>query len=688
MAVPSYVALIVVLVIGYISYKYLVTGPDIVNDAPPPPMSNSATAGNKNAMPEVNTRDPVEKMAAYKKNTIVFFGSQTGTAEDLASKLAKDLSSRLGLKTMTADLDDYDFNDFDKFPEKHLAVFVMASYGEGDPTDNAQEFYDFIKDPEFESGATELPDLNFTVFGLGNSSYEFFNKIGRDVHRRLGELGGKAVGPYGEGDDGTGTLEEDFMTWKEELCATLVSEWGLEEHEPVYEPTIDVTEEEIAPTSSDVYLGEPNLKHLLASKQKVMPPAPYTQSNPALAKVLAARNVFKGTDRQCIHMEFDATNLKYVTGDHLAFWPINSNVEIDRFFRAFGIKEPNQVIKISLIDCTSIIRVPSPTTYDTVVRHWLEINAPVSRSVLASVAPYAPSPEAKAKATKLASDKVLFAEEVTSKCYNIARLMLHISDNQPWDSVPFNFVIETIAPLQPRYYSISSSSLEDPSTISITAVVESSKPKNSDHEVKGVATNHILAMERRFSGHSDDSYELAGPRGQMTYDEHGVRGMIHVRHSLFKLPAKSTVPIIMVGAGTGVAPFRAFIRERGVMQSKGRECGPAMLFFGNRNRATDFLYEEEWPQYKDWLTVVTAFSRDCAEKVYVQHMLEKHSKEVNDLIMKGSMFYVCGDATKMARDVHKTLIRIIAKEQNLSREQAETIIRKMRSRDKYQEDVW
>lgn len=711
----SYVALAIILAIGYLSYKYLVGGPDVVNEAPPPSINVTAAnstggAGGDTNVGDISTRNVNEKMARYNKNTVIFYGSQTGTAEDFALKLSKELSSRFGLKTMTADLDDYDLDCLHEFPKSNLAVFVMASYGEGDPTDNAQEFYEYLMNgPTFgDDDSEELPDFHFTVFGLGNSSYEFFNKIGRDVHRAFNGLNAQAVGPYGEGDDGKGTLEEDFMAWKEELFQALVTDWGLEEHEPVYEPTIKIDEVkndnaedsnklgEITPAqessvySSNVYLGEPNLKHLVASKTNSLSQPPYTQSNPAVVDVVSARDVFKNSDRTCVHMEFDTKGIKYVTGDHLAFWPQNSNAEVERFIKAFGITNPGQVIAISLLDSTSIVRVPSPTTYATVIRHWLEINGPVSRQVLASIAPYAPNAEVKAAANKLASDKTIFASEVTAKCYNISRLMLDLSKGESWSAVPFTFVIETIATLQPRYYSISSSNLADPEKISITAVVEKSTPKGSDHEVCGVATTHILALERKLNGDAAGAktHRLEGPRGLYTQGPTGSRALVHVRHSLFKLPAKPTVPIIMVGAGTGVAPFRGFVHDRATMKARGREVGPALLFFGNRNRANDFLFEEEWEKCDDWLDVITAFSRDSDVKVYVQHLLMEHSKRVNELITQGAMFYVCGDASKMARDVHRTLIDVVAKEQDIPRDQAETIIKKMKARDKYQEDVW
>jgi len=675
----------VALILLYLSYKFFYSGPDVEN-AP------RAAAAAATAEPE-NERDLLETMSVHNKRVVVFYGSQTGTAEDLATKLSKEMSSKYGLKSMTADLDNFDYDNLDAVPEDALLVFLMASYGEGEPTDNAQEFMLFIQgSPEFSEGASELPSLQFAVFGLGNTSYEKYNQVGRDLNQCLESLGAQRIGAYGEGDDGKGTLEEDFMAWKDQFFEALAGKWGLEEREAVYEPSIEVTEQSsLSVESPDVYLGEPNLKQLVASKEGAAPKGPFTPSNPLPARVVQARELFKqtpGEDRHCVHIEFDVTGLKYTTGDHLAVWAQNSDEETTRFLSALGLAEKrNTAIAIEVLDTTSTIRVPSPTTYDTVVRFYLEVNGPVSRQVLASIAPYAPTPEAKAAALRLAGDKQLFHAEVVAKCYNLARLMLALSGGVAWTDVPFNFVIETVPHLVPRYYSISSSSLETPNTVSITAVVERLQPANADHEIWGVVTNNLLDVEQAFNGLGASHYQLQRPSRPGRQQDSAVHLPVHVRHSLFKLPRKQTLPIIMIGPGTGVAPFRGFVHERAAQVAKGMDVGKALLFYGARHEASEYLYGEEWPQHS-WLDVETAFSRDGPQRVYVQDRLRARAADVNKMIDDGACVFVCGDASRMARDVHETLLDIIAEQRGVSRDDADKVLRKLRSRNKYLEDVW
>lgn len=660
------------------------------------------------------SRDIVETLEKNGKDVIFFYGSQTGTAEDYASRLAKEAAQVYGLKTMTASIEDYDFENLDAIPENKVVGFVMATYGEGEPTDNAFSFYEFLtgEDVEFSSGSS-LSNLKYVVFGLGNSTYEHYNAIGRKVNTVLADLGAARIGPYGEGDDGSGTMEEDYLTWKDELFTTWKNEQGLEEHDAIYEPVLKVAPVEGASLEDDsVYLGEPNKAHL---QQTVK--APYTAINPKIASVVEARELFNSPDRNCVHLELDVEGLKYKTGDHLALVAQNSDEEVNKFLTIFGLKDKrDQVIDVSCLDPTAKVPFPVPTTYDSVVRYHLEINGPVSRQFLSSIAPFAPSEDAKKDAQRLGNSKDEFAAEVSKHYLNISRILDDISKHEPWTAVPFSFLIESIPHLVPRYYSISSSSKENPDRLSITAVVESIKPAGSTHVLKGVATNYILELMHHHQGtkNTDPSavhYRVEGPRNILA----GESAYTYVRHSTFKLPANIQKPIIMVGPGTGVAPFRGFIRERAFQAKEGAPVGPAVLFFGSRNSNEDFLYKDEWADFskntpKDlladisastneagkpkgfdatsFLSLFTAFSRETSQKVYVQHRLEENGKLINALLKQGAFFYVCGDAQRMSRDVQATLIRIISKERDISIAKAEGIVKNMRVQNLYQEDVW
>ena len=163
---------------------------------------------------------------------------------------------------------------------------------------------------------------------------------------------------------------------------------------------------------------------------------------------------------------------------------------------------------------------------------------------------------------------------------------------------------------------------------------------------------------------------------------------VYIQHNQnFKLPNNPDTPIIMVGPGTGIAPFRSFMQEREEMGAEGK----SWLFFGDQHFVTDFLYQTEWQKWlKDGVLTKmdVAFSRDTEEKVYVQHRMLEHSQELFEWLQEGAVVYICGDEKNMAKDVHNTLIEIIEKEGKMSREKAEEYLANMKQQKRYQRDVY
>jgi NADPH-ferrihemoprotein reductase len=503
----------------------------------------SALANANGAVKAGKSRNIIEKMDETDKNCVVFYGSQTGTAEDYASRLSKEGHSRFGLKTMVADLEEYDFENLDNFPEDKLAVFVLATYGEGEPTDNAVEFYEFIgsEDISFSEGGgmddKPLGKLNYVTFGLGNNTYEHYNSMVRNVDKYLTRLGATRLGDAGEGDDGAGTMEEDFLAWKEPMWAAVTEKMGLEEREAEYEPVFEITEKpELSADDDTVYLGEPNKNHLEGNQK-----GPFNANNPYIAPIAESYELFTTPDRNCLHMEIDisGSNLSYTTGDHIAIWPNNAGREVDRIFKILGKEgKRHTVITVKGLDPTAKVPFPSPTTYDAALRYHVEIGAAVSRQLVSTIAQFAPSEDIKAEMVKLGSDKDYFKEHVTERNLNLAQLLEIAGKGQVWSKVPFTFLFEGLVKIQPRYYSISSSSFVQKNKVSITAIVESLEKPGAPHVLKGVTTNYLLALKQKQHGDPNPdphglNYSITGPRNK--YD--GIHVPVHVRHSNFKLPS-------------------------------------------------------------------------------------------------------------------------------------------------------
>ena len=622
-----------------------------------------------------SSRNILETLKKNNKNTLLLFGSQTGTAEDYANKLSRELHSRFGLNTMVADFADYDFDNFGDITDDILVFFIVATYGEGEPTDNADEFHTWLTDE-----ADTLSTLRFTVFGLGNSTYEFYNAIGRKFDQLLEEKGGERFAEYGEGDDGTGTLDEDFLSWKDGVFDSLKNNLNYEEKELKYEPNVKLTErDDLTVDDSHVSLGEPNKKYI-NSQGVDLSKGPFDHTHPYLAKITKTKELFNSKDRNCVHVEFDISdsNLKYSTGDHLAVWPSNSDENIKQFLKCFGLEDKeNTVIELKALDSTYSIPFPSPITYGAVIRHHLEISGPISRQLFLSIAGFAPNEETKATLTRIGNDKQEFASTITRRKFNIADALLFASKGKAWVDVPFEFIIENVQHLTPRYYSISSSSLSEKQLINITAVVEA-EVESDGRAVTGVVTNLLKNIEIEQNNTNETPvvhYDLNGPRNKFSK----FKLPVHVRRSNFKLPKNTTTPVILIGPGTGVAPLRGFVRERVQQVKNGVNVGKTILFYGCRNEHV----------LGDKFEMFNAFSRqDPSKKVYVQDKIVENYKIVNELLNNGATIYVCGDASRMARDVQAAIAKIVAKDRDISQESATELVKSWKVQNRYQEDVW
>lgn len=167
---------------------------------------------------------------SQKKRLVIFYGSQTGTAEEYAIRIAKEAKTKFGLASLVCDPEEYDFENLDQIPEGSAAIFVVATYGEGEPTDNSVQLVQSLTDESFEfsNGSHKLDGLKYVVFGLGNKTYEHYNAIARIVDKQLTSAGAIRIGERGEGDDDK-SMEEDYLEWKDAMWETFAKALNVEE---------------------------------------------------------------------------------------------------------------------------------------------------------------------------------------------------------------------------------------------------------------------------------------------------------------------------------------------------------------------------------------------------------------------------------------------------------------------------
>jgi NADPH-ferrihemoprotein reductase len=361
----------------------------------------------------------------------------------------------------------------------------MATYGEGDPTDNSQEFFEWLKE-----SSTNLSSLCYTVFALGNKTYEHYNMMGRFVDEQLEKLGAERIYKRGEGDDDA-NIEEDFVTWKEGLLQIIVEYFKIDASQAThvgreYELTIHT---DLQP--QEIYIGEP---HRLGSyeTQKI----PFNTKNPYLASVTVNKELHTGGDRSCMHIELDITGskLSYVAGDHLAVFPSNELRQVDRIGELLGV-DLDTVFSLTNVDeeATKAHPFPCPTSYRTALTHYVDINSVLRTHVLKELVDHASDPKDKEFIIQLTSPKEEGKQLYNNWMLQAHRNLLAVLEDLPSFRPPLDYLLELLPRLQVRYYSISSSPKLYPNSVHITAVLVQYST-STGRTINGVASTWLKSL--------------------------------------------------------------------------------------------------------------------------------------------------------------------------------------------------
>ncbi|KAI9370425.1 hypothetical protein BJX61DRAFT_548950 [Aspergillus egyptiacus] len=713
----DYVALTILSLVGasYLSRGILWDQPDpyrhLLFERPQLKAGNGSAANTAQ-----QTRNIARRLQETNASMVIFWGSQSGTAESFAHRLAREITVRFDQKTLTADLSDYDPASLAEIPASKLAIFILSTYGEGGPSDNAVEFCGWLDG--LETGQQQqqqeeekkkkkkkklFSELKYFAFGLGNSNYKYYNRVVDQVVQALDAHGASALLPISRANDATGSTQEDFIAWKETLFTFFRETLGLPERELVYQPTLTVTPDETIEPSA-LYRGEP--RH---------------SSSPVPIPILEMRQLFASTsDRSCLHIDLDISSipdLVYKTGDHLAVWPSNPDEEVNLLLQMLGRTDSAEIPLVisAMLDVDNADEVkkemrknkniPSPTTLRTLLRHYLEITAQMPRDSLSTLAPFAPTAEAKTFILSLATNKDAYTAFTRRNHLTLARLLAAASSTllsqpqpqaQPWTALPISYIIETLPQLQPRHYSISSSSVVSPRKISLTVLVHSTPlPENPSLSIPGLASTYLLSLSHCPPPHGKEKEKERERERKSTVTAHLTR-------TPFKLPLHPSTPLLLLATGTGLAPFRAFLHERRQLLRLGRPVGPILLFFGCRHPTEDYIYASELDDlqrgFAGRLRVVTAFSRDedrdrdteqeGKKKRYVQDAVwESRSTVVEMMVRERASLYVCGKAG-MARGVEGVVQRALGEVLGWEGEECEEWVWGVKRRGKWLEDVW
>jgi len=491
----------------------------------------------------------------------VLYGSQSGNAEALSKKIRKK-GRASGFDPKVGDLDSFDRATL---ADTELVLILTSTFGEGDPPDNAKQFYDWILSDE----APSLEGVNYAVLALGDRSYTHFCKSGIDIDNRMVELGATRIC---ERVDCDVDLDDDFAAWTESVF------------------TSGIMQEAAAEVGA-----------IIEDDDETDGPGVYTKNNPFYATVLDAYTLNKpGSGKEINHIELSLAgggeSVAYDVGDALGLWPTNCPELVKEVIDTAGLsgREVVQIGSDFYPIRTALIKKLDLNTMTAkgceAMGVWVDDNDLPKLHLVDLLKTYKPKLDAQS-------------------------------------------LVDGLRALQPRLYSISSSPKAHPGEVHLT--VGAVRYDLNDSPRKGVASTCL-------------SDRL--PIGSTV-------GVYMQKAAHFHLPTDPNTPVIMCGPGTGIAPFRAFLEDRASDDAPGDNW----LFFGDQKSEFDFIYQEQLEGYVNsgLLTKLSlAWSRDQGSKVYVQNLMLSTGAEIWQWFERGACFYICGDASRMAKDVNTALEQI------------------------------
>jgi sulfite reductase (NADPH) flavoprotein alpha-component len=507
--------------------------------------------------------------------------------------------------------------------ERH-AIFIASTYGEGDAPDAVQPFYEQLCLLHLPA----LADLSYAVLALGDSHYEHFCKFGVDLDHKLAALGGFRICERVDCD-----VEFDALCpqWKSTLFARLDDIVAARPSRNAHAPSA-------ISVSSDLNSSQDAPIH--------------TRMNPFLAPVVDKRALtHEVSTKLTLHMalSINDSSVTYEAGDACGVIPQNDYCLVDEILQALHFS-PEVPVQLPTAGAT--------TLGDALINH-LQITRLTRRMVEA----YATIGQTQSGRCQTLLGLLVPEQQSHLETYTRDRGLIDLLHDYPNVLHDPADLVAMLPKLTPRLYSISSSPYVHSGEIHTTVAVVRYRSHNRDRG--GVCST--LFADRTNVGEALPVYIQPNKR--------------------FRLPVDAAAPIIMIGPGTGIAPFRSFLHERRILGHTGRNW----LFFGERSAATDFLYQDELQsmQADGHLTRLDlAFSRDQDRKIYVQDRMLEQAANFYQWLEDGASIYVCGDASRMAKDVDATLHTIVEQQSGLDREAAAEFIQQLKDQHRYHRDVY
>ncbi|XP_034233950.1 NADPH-dependent diflavin oxidoreductase 1 [Thrips palmi] len=591
------------------------------------------------------------------RRILVLYGSQTGTAQEVSERIWRE-AKLFHLSGPVQAMDEYPITQL--LTEQYV-VFVCSTTGQGEEPDNMKMFWKFLLRKNLPTNS--LRSLKFAVLGLGDSSYAKFNYAAKKLFRRLSNLGGTSLLPLGLADD-QHDLGADAVIdpWISQLWDCFLRELPLP-------PGLTV--------NPDIKISPRWSIEILESNEVLKPP-------PIPQKFKAFQSKVKSNDRTTSSTHFQdvrlisfndcPSDMSYQPGDVLMVRPQNlpDNVKLlmdlltgDDAKLAGSTLCQETVFSVSQIDPDMVVPEPlkTPQSLINLVTHYWDLNAIPRRYMLKLLAEVTPNELEMEKLQEMASPQG--QEMMFDYLSRPKRTILELLADFPHATshIPYPLLFELFTPIRPRAFSIASSPEAHKGELHILVAIVKYKTKLLKPRL-GLCSNWLASLK------PGNAVNLWLQKGSLRF------------------PSKQDVPVVMIGPGTGVAPFRSYIHQR---NSEGTASAEILhLYFGCRKKDGDFHFSKDWfaLQKAGKVTLNCAFSRDQEDKIYVQHLLSRDKELMWKFLRAGGYVFVAGNSNNMPTSVREAFRDSAVSCGGLGIDAANAFIDKMEREGRYQTETW
>lgn len=596
-----------------------------------------------------------------KRRLLILFGSQTGTAEDVAIQIS-NRARRLHFSTELSSMDQY---QSDRLLHQHqIIIFVCSTTGQGIEPQNMSNFWTRLRRSNLPNDL--LDPIRFTIFGLGDSSYPKFNWVAKKLFRRLLQLGARSILPPGLADDQHHNgIDSTLLPWSQALWETLL--------------TLEPLPQGLDPIPSNTLLPP-------SFRLQRHPPSSSSQPQPLpdhQIAILTKNQRLTPTDhwQDTRHLEFESSQpFDFEPGSVCQVWPENSPEDVDRLLKRMDWTDlADQVYKLSRTEPNQHLPIgwSQYATLTEIFKSRLDLTAVPSRSFIEWLSFFTTDSNETERLQEFCS--IDGQDDLHEYVRRPRRTILEVLSEFKSAIIPLDYIHDVFPPIRPRQFSISSSPKVFPNQIHLLVAVVKYKTRLSIPR-KGLCTSWLARLAP------------------------GARIPVKIVRGYLKLPKNPEAPVICIGPGTGIAPFRSLIQDRSKSHVRSassveptlQDDEPTtstnnLVIFGCRFESKDFYYRQEWSEFERGrlCRFLWTASRDQIHKRYVQNLIEENPDQVWELIdvQKASIF-ISGSSGEMPKGVRASLRKVFTHRGGLDSDESAKLLERLESTGRLQEETW